>query len=230
MEKTGRQHLLEALKELAGRELKELRAKISQVWLKRGLEGSGLLRGALHPSLWLMVDAELEVTVEGLRAVNRGDLAEELAALLDAYEKQRREQRSATSRARGHLLCTLNELGENELGRFKVKLADMGQKGGYNPIPWGWLGRAKPAEVTAELINHYGVHCGLETAGERPRPIIRGPTADPWGGQERAQVMEMIEELVSTYGEGHTVWMTQEMLRAMSQGPLAERLAEAAGI
>ncbi|CAM5118450.1 unnamed protein product, partial [Eretmochelys imbricata] len=165
MEKTGRQHLLEALK--------ELRAKISQVWLKRGLEGSGLLRGAkpFHPSLWLMVDVELEVTVEGLRAVNRGDLAEELAALLDAYEEQRREQRSATSRARGHLLCTLNELGEDELGRFKVKLADMGQKGGYNPIPWCRLGRAKPAEVTAELINHYGVHCGLETAGEVLRAI-----------------------------------------------------------
>ncbi|CAM4685323.1 unnamed protein product [Lepidochelys kempii] len=165
MEKTGRQHLLGALK--------ELRAKISQVWLKRGLEGSGLLRGAkpFHPSLWLMVDVELEVTVEGLRAVNRGDLAEELAALLDAYEEQRREQRSATSRARGHLLCTLNELGEDELWRFKVKLADMGQKGGYNPIPWCRLGRAKPAEVTAELINHYRVDCGLETAGEVLRAI-----------------------------------------------------------
>ncbi|KAH1170849.1 hypothetical protein KIL84_006467 [Mauremys mutica] len=50
------------------------------------------------------------------------------------------------------------------------------------------------------------------------------------GGQERAEVMELIEELVSTYGEGHAVWMTQEMLRAVSQGPLAERLAEATGI
>ncbi|XP_065450429.1 caspase recruitment domain-containing protein 8-like isoform X1 [Chrysemys picta bellii] len=57
-----------------------------------------------------------------------------------------------------------------------------------------------------------------------------GPTANPWGGQERAEVMEMIEELVSTYGEGHAVLMTQEMLRAVSQGPLAERLAEATGI
>ncbi|KAM7163257.1 caspase recruitment domain-containing protein 8-like [Macrochelys suwanniensis] len=164
----------------------------------------------------------------------------------------------------------------------------MGQKGGYNPIPWGRLGRAKPAEVAAELINHYGVRGGLETAGEVLRAIRRGelagglakaletyeerckeqrralcrvremqartlgslgeeglrrireraaethpqggPTADPWGGQERAEVMEMIEELVSTYGEGHAVWMTQEMLRAMSQGPLAKRLAEATGI
>ncbi|XP_030418217.1 uncharacterized protein LOC115651401 isoform X3 [Gopherus evgoodei] len=290
MEKTGRQHLLEALKELGGRELKELRAKISQVWLKRGLEGWGLLRGAkpFHPSLWLTVDAGLEVTVEGLRAVNRGDLAEELAALLDAYEEQRREQRSATSRARDCLLCTLNELGEDELGRFKVKLADMGLKGGYNPIPWGRLGKAKPAEVATELINHYGVRCGLEMAGEVLRAIRRGelagglaealetyeercreqrlalcrvremqartvgslgeedlrriqeratethpqggPTVNPWGGQERAEVMELIEELVSTYGEGHAVWMTQEMLRAVSQGPLAERLAEATGI
>ncbi|XP_044868901.1 NACHT, LRR and PYD domains-containing protein 1-like isoform X2 [Mauremys mutica] len=290
MEKTGRQHLLETLKELGGRELKELKAKISQVWLKRGLEGWGLLSGAkpFHPSLWLTVDAGLEVTVEGLRAVNRGDLAEELAALLDTYEDQHREQRSAASRARGRLLCTLNELGEDELGRFKVKLADMGQKGGYNPIPWGRLQRAKPAEVAAELINHYGVLCGLETAGEVLRAIRRGelagglaealetyeercreqslalcrvremqartvgslceedlrkiqeraaethpqrgPTVNPWGGQERAEVMELIEELVSTYGEGHAVWMTQEMLRAVSQGPLAERLAEATGI
>ncbi|XP_050812685.1 uncharacterized protein LOC127052758 isoform X2 [Gopherus flavomarginatus] len=290
MEKTGRQHLLEALKELGGWELKELRAKISQVWLKRGLEGWGLLRGAkpFHPSLWLTVDAGLEVTVEGLRAVNRGDLAEELAALLDAYEEQRQEQRSATSRARDCLLCTLNELGEDELGRFKVKLADMGLKGGYNPIPWGRLGKAKPAEVAAELIIHYGVRCGLEMAGEVLRAIRRGelagglaealetyeercreqrltlcrvremqartvgslgeedlrriqeratethpqggPMVNPWGGQERAEVMELIEELVSTYGEGHAVWMTQEMLRAVSQGPLAERLAEATGI
>uniref|UniRef100_A0A674IUZ4 Pyrin domain-containing protein n=1 Tax=Terrapene triunguis TaxID=2587831 RepID=A0A674IUZ4_9SAUR len=183
------------------------------------------------------------------------------------------------------LLETLKQLEEEE---FKIKLADTGQKGGYNPIPWGRLGRAKPAEVAAELINHYGVRCGLETAGEVLRAVRRGelaeglaealetyeercreqrlalsrvqemqartvgslgeedlrrireraakthppggPTANPWGGQERAEVMEMIEELVSTYGEGHAVWMTQEMLRAVSQGPLAERLAEATGI
>ncbi|TFJ94870.1 ribose-phosphate pyrophosphokinase [Platysternon megacephalum] len=263
---------------------------MSQVWLKRGLEGGGLRSGAkpFHPSLWLTGDAGLEVTAKGLRAVNRGDLAEELAALLDAYEEQRREQRSAASRARGCLLCTLNELGEDELGRFKVRLADVGQKGGYNPIPWGRLGRAKPAELAAELIHHYGVRGGLETAGEVLRALRRGelagglaeallayeercreqslalrrvremqartlgslgeeglrriretaaethpqggPTANPWGGQERAEVMELIEELVSTYGEGHAVWMTQEMLRAVSQGPLAERLAEATGI
>uniref|UniRef100_A0A8C3SXW0 CARD domain-containing protein n=1 Tax=Chelydra serpentina TaxID=8475 RepID=A0A8C3SXW0_CHESE len=84
-------------------------------------------------------------------------------------------------RSRGRLLCTLNELGEDELGRFKVKLADMGQKGGYNPIPWGRLGRAKPAEMAAELINHYGVRGGLETAGEVLRAIRRGELA---GGLE----------------------------------------------
>uniref|UniRef100_A0A8C3XSX1 Apoptosis-associated speck-like protein containing a CARD n=1 Tax=Chelydra serpentina TaxID=8475 RepID=A0A8C3XSX1_CHESE len=81
------------------------------------------------------------------------------------------------SPSRGRLLCTLNELGEDELGRFKVKLADMGQKGGYNPIPWGRLGRAKPAEMAAELINHYGVRGGLETAGEVLRAIRRGELA-----------------------------------------------------
>uniref|UniRef100_A0A8C0GSW7 Uncharacterized protein n=1 Tax=Chelonoidis abingdonii TaxID=106734 RepID=A0A8C0GSW7_CHEAB len=77
----------------------------------------------------------------------------------------------------------------DELGRFKVKLADMGQKGGYNPIPWGRLGRAKPAEVAAELINHYGVRCGLETAGEVLRAIRRGELA---GGL--AEALETYEE------------------------------------
>uniref|UniRef100_A0A8C4W7A9 Uncharacterized protein n=1 Tax=Gopherus evgoodei TaxID=1825980 RepID=A0A8C4W7A9_9SAUR len=79
--------------------------------------------------------------------------------------------------SRDCLLCTLNELGEDELGRFKVKLADMGLKGGYNPIPWGRLGKAKPAEVATELINHYGVRCGLEMAGEVLRAIRRGEPA-----------------------------------------------------
>uniref|UniRef100_A0A8C3T1W5 Uncharacterized protein n=1 Tax=Chelydra serpentina TaxID=8475 RepID=A0A8C3T1W5_CHESE len=92
-------------------------------------------------------------------------------------------------RSRGRLLCTLNELGEDELGRFKVKLADMGQKGGYNPIPWGRLGRAKPAEMAAELINHYGVRGGLETAGEVLRAIRRGELA---GGL--AEALETYEE------------------------------------
>uniref|UniRef100_A0A8C4W9S0 Uncharacterized protein n=1 Tax=Gopherus evgoodei TaxID=1825980 RepID=A0A8C4W9S0_9SAUR len=89
--------------------------------------------------------------------------------------------------SRDCLLCTLNELGEDELGRFKVKLADMGLKGGYNPIPWGRLGKAKPAEVATELINHYGVRCGLEMAGEVLRAIRRGELAGGlaeacWGG------------------------------------------------
>uniref|UniRef100_A0A8C4WCC8 Uncharacterized protein n=1 Tax=Gopherus evgoodei TaxID=1825980 RepID=A0A8C4WCC8_9SAUR len=91
--------------------------------------------------------------------------------------------------SRDCLLCTLNELGEDELGRFKVKLADMGLKGGYNPIPWGRLGKAKPAEVATELINHYGVRCGLEMAGEVLRAIRRGELA---GGL--AEALETYEE------------------------------------
>uniref|UniRef100_A0A8C3HHI3 Pyrin domain-containing protein n=1 Tax=Chrysemys picta bellii TaxID=8478 RepID=A0A8C3HHI3_CHRPI len=84
------------------------------------------------------------------------------------------------------LLETLKQLEEEE---FKVKLADIGQKGGYNPIPWGQLERAKPAEVAAELINHYGVRCGLETAGEVLWAIKRGELA---GGL--AEALETYEE------------------------------------
>uniref|UniRef100_A0A8C0GTA6 Uncharacterized protein n=1 Tax=Chelonoidis abingdonii TaxID=106734 RepID=A0A8C0GTA6_CHEAB len=104
------------------------------------------------------------------------------------------------------LICTLNELGEDELGRFKVKLADMGQKGGYNPIPWGRLGRAKPAEVAAELINHYGVRCGLETAGEVLRAIRRGELAGGLfaglGGKPRGErCINSLPSGVSSAGE-----------------------------
>uniref|UniRef100_A0A674IU28 Pyrin domain-containing protein n=1 Tax=Terrapene triunguis TaxID=2587831 RepID=A0A674IU28_9SAUR len=77
------------------------------------------------------------------------------------------------------LLETLDDLGEDDLKRFKHKLKRMQLEKGYQAIPWGRLEKGDPVDVTDLLISHYGERYGVEVAVQVLREIkcIQHPTA-----------------------------------------------------
>uniref|UniRef100_A0A674IVW8 PYD and CARD domain containing n=1 Tax=Terrapene triunguis TaxID=2587831 RepID=A0A674IVW8_9SAUR len=69
------------------------------------------------------------------------------------------------------LLETLDDLGEDDLKRFKHKLKRMQLEKGYQAIPWGRLEKGDPVDVTDLLISHYGERYGVEVAVQVLREI-----------------------------------------------------------
>uniref|UniRef100_A0A674IZC1 PYD and CARD domain containing n=1 Tax=Terrapene triunguis TaxID=2587831 RepID=A0A674IZC1_9SAUR len=68
-------------------------------------------------------------------------------------------------------LETLDDLGEDDLKRFKHKLKRMQLEKGYQAIPWGRLEKGDPVDVTDLLISHYGERYGVEVAVQVLREI-----------------------------------------------------------
>ncbi|XP_065435556.1 up-regulator of cell proliferation-like isoform X1 [Chrysemys picta bellii] len=69
------------------------------------------------------------------------------------------------------LLETLDDLGEDDLKRFKHKLKRIQLEKGYQAIPWGRLEKGDPVDVTDLLIRHYGERYGVEVAVQVLREI-----------------------------------------------------------
>ncbi|XP_065259559.1 up-regulator of cell proliferation-like [Emys orbicularis] len=69
------------------------------------------------------------------------------------------------------LLETLDDLGEDDLKRFKHKLKRIQLERGYQAIPWGRLEKGDPVDVTDLLISHYGERYGVEVTVQVLREI-----------------------------------------------------------
>ncbi|CAM4679304.1 unnamed protein product [Lepidochelys kempii] len=76
------------------------------------------------------------------------------------------------------LLETLEELGKDDLKRFKWKLKEIKVENQYNNIPWGKLETACPVDVAKELLNYYGEHYRVEVTIQVLRSIHRRDLAD----------------------------------------------------
>uniref|UniRef100_A0A8C0J3W9 Pyrin domain-containing protein n=1 Tax=Chelonoidis abingdonii TaxID=106734 RepID=A0A8C0J3W9_CHEAB len=76
------------------------------------------------------------------------------------------------------LLETLEELGKDDLKRFKWKLKEIKVENQYNNIPWGKLETARPVDIAKELLNYYGEHYRVEVTIQVLRSIHRRDLAD----------------------------------------------------
>ncbi|KAH1171910.1 hypothetical protein KIL84_007528 [Mauremys mutica] len=72
---------------------------------------------------------------------------------------------------RDHLLMTLEDLGEDELKKFKFKLHEMPLKEGYEHIGRGTLKKADAIDLTDKLISCYEGNYAVEVTVEALKSI-----------------------------------------------------------
>ncbi|XP_065447301.1 up-regulator of cell proliferation-like [Chrysemys picta bellii] len=89
------------------------------------------------------------------------------------------------------LLETLEELGKDDLKRFKWKLKEIKVENQYNNIPWGKLETARPVDVAKELLNYYGEHYRVEVTIQVLRSIHRRDLTDRLTKATQADVLNL---------------------------------------
>ncbi|XP_042333035.1 apoptosis-associated speck-like protein containing a CARD [Sceloporus undulatus] len=77
-----------------------------------------------------------------------------------------------------HLLEALEDLGEQELKRFKGKLREVPIKAGYEHIPKGRLEKADPLDLAELLISFYAEDYALELAAKVLAEVHCKPQAE----------------------------------------------------
>uniref|UniRef100_A0A8C8SDY1 Pyrin domain-containing protein n=1 Tax=Pelusios castaneus TaxID=367368 RepID=A0A8C8SDY1_9SAUR len=77
-----------------------------------------------------------------------------------------------------HLLKTLEELGDDELKRFKYKLREIPLKEGYENIGLGTLKRVDPIELSEKLISYYQADYAVEVTVETLKAINQRDLAE----------------------------------------------------
>ncbi|CAM2115016.1 unnamed protein product [Caretta caretta] len=103
------------------------------------------------------------------------------------------------------LLETLEELGKDDLKRFKWKLKEIKVENQYNNIPWGKLETARPVDVAKELLNYYGEHYRVEVTIQVLRSIHRRDLAD-----RLTKATKAVKTLRAKNTSGHPVQVETE--------------------